>query len=687
MSESNQKIKLEEFLKDNYNSCFKGDNLDMTKLFKEIEKHYPSNHEIKIISHEIQGVGKISITLHQEAASLYENLLDLGIIDHLKEVFQLGVISTSNPSATHKRWDYVCIQLLLFQKLKYSSIKVGLSSKNISDFNISSEVFFQIIILLNNIGQFHGTISDAKAYIQTLKSNPKLKREFIKKFKSKEWKQYVSKIIDENDYYKAKNILTLEYIIKNYPENHLVYKVFKFFILETPRHDSNFLKLVKIYHRIRRLSYIYLDSLNSNVGFNIPIQTYFINIEQYETFFNPNASEWDLFLNELEKLLTKKLYISQYSAYLHKKRYDQSFCEFNSNHKVILGDNNKRKSTIIEINKSIDNKNFDREKNDKPLLGQIYFTVDDAGFLNQLLSVNFIKIITDLNVIEQKFINSKSKKLSFIILSDYTHKFIFFTFIFSKFEVRSAIDLKKSIYYYIDILFEIYSTLKVNENKLSEKSLFSDNAEILNFYNNSVFKSMNRKSVMYLIQMITKYKSKTLRYNPYITFNNGQTQKEEINNIGNYMPFYSDDIKILRKQIVDKLNANDEQSEDKVNCLKLIKKILGNYKFNMEEHSIIISNIPFEIEEIKSNPRNLGRRDNPFEKNSATDIDSFVIIQNKTKKYVDIYFIESKISAKVESDTKKSLGNYKKILLHDIFGEPIIHKRLFGGWLKVRCKE
>jgi hypothetical protein len=73
-------------------------------------------------------------------------------------------------------------------------------------------------------------------------------------------------------------------------------------------------KLKWIFHKVRQISFIYLDSFNSDFPFQIDISKILLNIYNYKTLFNPNSFDFETFFDSGETTLTKKLYISPKAA-------------------------------------------------------------------------------------------------------------------------------------------------------------------------------------------------------------------------------------------------------------------------------------------------------------------------------------------------------------------------------------
>jgi len=378
----------------------------------------------RIISHELSKFGKLHIALHAKSTVFYNQLEEDGLIDYLKNLDHLGFISKSHPGNNHKRWDYIMLQFFILHKLKDEVFRTGLSSNHkIDDQNQTSGlVILQIAILFANIGHLKGTLSSEIGLLNYLEQNPTYKNDFfIKINQSPNWKQFAYNIFDNKDYYKIKYLVALNYLLEKNSDPLIEKIVYLFFKNSLVDDDPKFRKLKWIFHKVRQVSFVYLDSFNSDFPFHIDITKILLNTGNYKTVFNPNSFDFDTFYDSCETTLTKKLYISEFASLLLQHNRS-SFIEYLSKEVTRKGNNKLEFKNFLCSLYSRNVKSFEitNPKNQKCF--QFFLSKEDIEFFGikqelfnyQEASLLNYKKENNLNTLLNKNLNHKNHRVSLI---------------------------------------------------------------------------------------------------------------------------------------------------------------------------------------------------------------------------------------------------------------------------------
>lgn len=242
-----------------------------------------------LVSHELSNVGKLDISLHGIAATFYDQLNSDGIIDYLKDLNHLGFISKSHPGNNHKRWDYVCLQLFLLQKLKHSTFKTGLNSNTeVDGRSASNQEILQTFILFANIGHLEGTLASEKGLHDFLAQNSGAKDDFLKEIgKTSDFTEIIDKVFLQYDFYKIKYLVGLNYVLANVTDVRVLQAIKLVLKKYLSNDDSKFEKLRTLFLKIRKVSFIYLDSFHCQTPIQVNLSKILVNIFSYDALFNP----------------------------------------------------------------------------------------------------------------------------------------------------------------------------------------------------------------------------------------------------------------------------------------------------------------------------------------------------------------------------------------------------------------
>lgn len=676
----NYSQELLKYLKSISPDCLGEDGLINLKSFSEIyedsihkEKRDESRH--RFIQHEIPNLGKVNIDLYGQAAELY-NLLDKnGIINNLKKIENLGMITHSHPSNVHKRWDYVCLQLLLLQRLKYSSLKfLGLNSTIIknSDETVSSEEYLQCQILFSSIGVIPGTVSSEKALLTFLINNSTEKEKLISPFKT-EWNNLVIKIFNEYDYFKIKYLVALNFLYKQNINQNIKRTLLSFYNNDKKSDSSKIARAREIYYRIRRISFIYLDTLNSHFFSTLAVSKILFHISNYENLFNPNSHDWIPFFQTWEDTLTKMLYLSPHSIKQDIYNYNDVTQRLEK-HKSAF--NNCFLRAIIKSSNQIFPANSHKEN---PLIGQFYFTYKDVELYKDLFDLDLKKITKNILKIEVDFNNLlnediKDFKNQCYIVFDNSKQYLFINYLIDKSQISNAKILKFVLRNSTKVLIKFLD--EINKEFVKEKFIYEQIKQVS-------FKSIIRKYLLFCIQLLTKYESKKLRYNAYIDYT-------DLNKIER--PFYETNYFTKIESLNDYLTETTKSKSlkkypDIINSINVLKEVIKKERINKKSKTLLCI-LPIKLDKVETDFKLMRNSDNPISSKPFTDIDIMLFVINKNN--VDLIIVEGKSVRKgLESEINKSFNRLKETLVFkDFIGTPKIlsNRKSKGGYIRMKLK-
>jgi hypothetical protein len=632
-----------------------------------------------LITHELSNLGRLNINLYGIAAEFYNQADSDGLIDYLKRLDHLGFISKSHPGNHHKRWDYVCLQLFLIQKLKHSAFNSGLNSSSIIEgHEISNQELLQFFILLANIGHLEGTISSEKALFDYLLHNSAVKSEFFVNInKHADLRLICEDVLNTNDYYKIKYLISLNYVLSK-PSNSksiaALKALIKFYLLG----DEKVEKIRNIYFRVRRICFVYLDSYHCHTPIQLNISKILVNIFNYDELFNPVEHDYDKILDASETILTKQIYISPISSLTYKINYN-AFLSYLATYTI-----GKTKidysNFLISLSKRRKEK-FELQFADakKTWALQFYITKDSLKILETSANQDFDNLINYLFIEEtrlQSILTDRVNKNCASIVPQYDMRrtLLFFTIIIKK-DLSNA-QLKILIGNFSFTVHEIITGFKIPTPNLLE----AVKIELIRSFRNDLI----RRHFLYILKILLE---KENRLNLYVKFQYKQEQNK-INKSKYLSRLYEANYSQGKMEFIKSIDSLLTLSlpADILNNLNLLKEIASNHSSFKTESQYYYTVLPIEVEEKIFDPGDVDKTGNSESKNIITDIDALLLILNGRK--YELFIIEGKDLATgfrtaCAADLKriKSLSSYSNII-----NDPVIISvtKAKGGFLAIK---
>jgi hypothetical protein len=632
-----------------------------------------------LITHELSNIGKLDISLHGIAAIFYNQLCADGLIDYLKDLNHLGFISKSHPGNNHKRWDYVCLQLFLVQKLKHSTFKTGLNrDTDLDGKKASNQEILQTFILFANIGHLEGTLASEKGLYDFLNQNTKEKENFLSEINNlPELKDLVDKVFVKYDFYKMKYLIALNYVLRNKTEKRVIEGIKLILKKYLSEYDSQFEKLRTLFLKIRKVSFVYLDSFHCQTPIQINLSKILVNIFSYDTLFNPVDTDYDSVLEACETILSKELYLSPKSIL----QYCQSTTDFrdflikNSVHKNRIDHTNSLKSLLSHKNKPL----YQYSVSTSNHVFLFYVAKESLKIIETPVNVDFdgayVTLINrqkELTLLANRGI--RRKRIIFSTQQDMKKTLIFFTFIIPK-------DLPTSEQSTVlgNINKTFHAVKKIFDFDLGSEDFLKDIRSLLlqNFQ-----KDIIRRYFLYILKYLFEKES---RLNLFIPFQYRQKinalNKGTINKI--YETSFVQSRLLLHKDLDEYLKF--PLPEDIDNNIRLLKYIADNEVTLKRNISYFYSIFPIELEEMEYSASDLDKQGNSEKRKTITDIDAILVAFQESK--FEIYLVEGKKHQKrFKALCTQDLNRIKSLAVNSaIFSNQKIieHGKYKGGYLRI----
>lgn len=588
----------------------------------------------KIISHELSKFGKLDIALHAKSTVFYNLLEEDGLIDYLKNLEHLGFISKSHPGNNHKRWDYIMLQFYILHKLKDEVFRTGLSSNHkIDDQNQTSGlVILQIAILFANIGHLKGTLSSEIGLLNYLEQNPSFKTDFFNKIDlSQKWKPFADNIFENKDYYKIKYLVALNYLLERNTDplvEKIIYLFFKNSLIDD---DPKLRKLKWIFHKVRQVSFVYLDSFNSDFPFHIDITKILLNTGNYKTVFNPNSFDFDAFYDSCETTLTKKLYISEFASLLLEHNRS-SFIEYLGKEVTRKGSNKLEFNNFLcsLYNRNVKSFEITNPKNQKCF--QFFLSKEDIEFFGikqelfnyQTASLENYRNESSLNTLLNKNLTEKTHRVS--LIHDGRKSMYFNNLILNISDIIEA-EQKQFLLNYFNVHKQFVEKFEYIGNFPNFKTIATT----------FLFKHYSRKVFLQLTKILFKY---DYQLSAYIKFDNQQLIFELAKSYPTFTPTGYIKSKASLLELVNQYLTFQNIPNDIKNNFRIAKHIIENVTSIKRYFNSFYCLFPIELDKYDLDPSNLYKQQNPEIVKTLTDIDLLLVLFNESK--FELYIIEGK---------------------------------------------
>lgn len=273
----------------------------------------------KKIDYNLLGQGNIKVYMYKEPKEVYDFLSYYQFDNKLNELNQLGAMRHVLKGAHYTRYEYMLLQMLLINRIGRGKKSVGLSDEfrfeelNLKGNYLSKAALLQCLAILTNIGHFPDTYTASKVWLHLLSKNKHKIRTIYRRGLTPEARLELEKVIQTFDYYKI-HLLNTIYMLGRFKRKDKALATFsKKLLLYYIQDDNDELKqLFKIYHSIRRISYLLLDSNYVSTPFKVELSEILQTIE--------NLNDPDELINEdsvfyktlkyIDMLLEDALYLS-----------------------------------------------------------------------------------------------------------------------------------------------------------------------------------------------------------------------------------------------------------------------------------------------------------------------------------------------------------------------------------------
>jgi hypothetical protein len=261
--------------------------------------------------------GYIDINLYEytEKINDFLNRDKINEIHRLKKLNQLGLISEIYESTHHSKWEYIIIQMYLSQLI---SNEKGYGLK--SNIKLKSDKYITVIDLINswtflfNIGHLQRTFSSERYWFEAILNNTHLQKHLSKKLPRKIFKMAFTEIIENQDYFRFFYIISILFIHQKLSKKSKeisdeMLDIFELWFRKDPRKSVKNAK--DLFRKIRKFSFIYLDTNNSHTCFNIQTTLFFNHIkDNANTILTEDENELIVVFDEIEKILQNNVYSS-----------------------------------------------------------------------------------------------------------------------------------------------------------------------------------------------------------------------------------------------------------------------------------------------------------------------------------------------------------------------------------------
>ena len=387
---------------------------------------------------------------------------------------------------------------------------------------------------------------------------------------------------------------------------------------------------------MRQVSFIYLDSFNSDFSFHIDITKILLNPYNNKTLFNPNSLDYNSFFDSCETTLTKKVYITEKAASSleHNK---QTFKDYISKE---IRRNGSSKLNLEDFLCSLYSRNVKPFEITSPpetfKCLQFYISKDDLeifGIKREFF--NYQKAqracydeIAEFNSILNKNLTDKVHK---VCLIHDGRKTLYFNNLLIDFSRFYEVDQIYFIQNYLNVHFKYLVTPEyIGITTGSFKKLATINLR----------RHYSRKVFLQLLKILFNYNHDL---SAYIKYDNHQLIRKESRKDPSFHAtgFVQSKSKFL--SLLEDLIGNVNIPKDLKNNHRIAYHILQNVTSIKRYVKIFYCFFPIIIDEYELDPSKLYMQQNPESAKTVTDIDLMFAIFNKGK--FELYIVEGKDKA------------------------------------------
>lgn len=267
----------------------------------------------------------VEIDLYACASELYEELDEMGIIDRIRKVPQLGTMKV-NKRNRKSRYDYVMLQLYLHQVIKkelktklefsYGTGVNGLLTEKLNkNEKVSVGDIVQILVIIYNIGHFYNTFTASKAVTEYATQNNLFKQMLINESQDQRYQELAQKLIEKKEYNRL-HLLNSYLILERCNNQKISVRIAKNILLayiNESEQDEKTKYIFRLFKNIRTVSYIAYDLQVSNTPLIFDIG----DEKKLSIFFNELLAEYNdkepcqKLVEMMVKLLDDTLYFKE----------------------------------------------------------------------------------------------------------------------------------------------------------------------------------------------------------------------------------------------------------------------------------------------------------------------------------------------------------------------------------------
>lgn len=354
------------------------------------------------IKYNLPGHGFTNCYLFEKAAELIDIFTEKGLIEKMKNTYQLGTMKYVYPGAHHTRYEYVFTQLLLISNLttykrnaeRNVDISIGSNLKEYKEFGkVSGADVMQCLALLSNAGHMYDTFTASRILLKLLQKSKIENTNFYKIYKKNLPRQAISafdEILNKSNYYKL-HLFNMMHLIKGMirkgKENCDLWIKLLLGLVDphTIKNEATD-RIFNLYKKVRKVAYLSVDMIYTpaSVGMNLNRMIY--SFPSYtDELFNEDS--------------TMNKAILQLEDMIHKQIYDSPRCILNST-RIEQEVSSEYEKIIDLINDIFDIRNLIYEKEESEFL--LHSQIQPAAIKN---IIEGSEIIVSIETQETDLIN------------------------------------------------------------------------------------------------------------------------------------------------------------------------------------------------------------------------------------------------------------------------------------------